>query len=95
MAFSHSGSTLVMAECACAILTFTSFNDAPSLVCMDPRYLNWPLIPAFSIHPYVCRWSWLDAVDENFAFVGADFHAVFSSSFLWSFRESLEFFTGS
>ena len=34
----------------------------------------------------------LDAVDENFAFVGADFHAVTSSSFLHSFGELSEFF---
>ena len=42
----------------------------------------------FSIHPYgVGRWSWLNTVDENFAFVGADFYAVtqqqFSLVFQW------------
>ena len=33
------------------------------------------------------RASWLDAVDKNFAFVGVDFHAVTSSSFLQYFSE--------
>ena len=35
---------------------------------------------------------WLDAVDENFAFVVVDFHAVTSNSFLQSISELLEFF---
>ena len=35
-----------------------------------------------SVHLYVGRWSWLDAVHENFALFGADFHAVFSRCFL-------------
>ena len=38
----------------------------------------------FSINTCIGRWSWLDAVDENFAFVGADFNTVTSSSFLQS-----------
>ena len=29
----NSTPSLVMAECACASLIFTSFNDVPSLVC--------------------------------------------------------------
>ena len=32
---------LVTAECAFASLIFTSFYAAPSLVCVDPKYLNW------------------------------------------------------
>ena len=39
--FFHSIASLAMAECACARLIFTSFIGAPSLVCVDPRYLNW------------------------------------------------------
>ena len=30
-----------MAECACANLIYISFNDVSSLVCVDPKYLNW------------------------------------------------------
>ena len=54
-----------------------------------------PLLPAFSIHPYVGRWSWLDAVDDYVAFVGADFHVVSRSCSIQSFTELLEFFTAS
>ena len=43
----------------------------------------------FLIHP-VGRWCWLDAVDENFAFVEADFYAVTTSSVLQTFSELLE-----
>ena len=39
--FSHNTASLDMAECACASLIFTSFNDVPSLVCVDHKYLNW------------------------------------------------------
>ena len=50
------------------------------------------LLPAFPFPIYdVDRWSWLDAVGEDFAFVGAAFHAVTSGSFLQSFSELLEF----
>ena len=45
-----------------------------------------------SVHLYVGRWSWVDAVDENFALVGAEFHAVFSRCFLQSLSELLKFF---
>ena len=91
--FFQSIASLVVAECACASLILTSFTNGPSLVCLDPRYLNWSTSSSvFSIRPYVGRWSWLDAVYENFAFVGADFQAVTSSSFLQSFSELLEFF---
>ena len=38
--FFHGIASLVMAECACGILIRTSFNDVPSLVCVDPKYLN-------------------------------------------------------
>ena len=34
-------------------------------------------IERLSVHLYVGRLSWLDAVDDNFALVRADFHAVF------------------
>ena len=78
--FFHSIAILVMVECVCAAL-------------MCRLWLVWilsiwtgPLLPAFSIHLYVGLWSWLNAVDENFAFVGADFYALTSSSFLQPFN---------
>ena len=37
----QSTASLVMAECACASLIFNFFVDVPSLVCVDPKYLNW------------------------------------------------------
>ena len=37
----HGTANIVMAECACASLIFTSFNDVPKLVCVDLKYLNW------------------------------------------------------
>ena len=65
--FFHSIASLVVAECACASLILTSFIDVLPLVCVDPRYLNWSRdLPAFSIHPYVGEWSWVNAVDKNF-----------------------------
>ena len=76
-----------MAACTCTSLIFTSFIDVPSFVCVEPRYLNYShFFLCFSNHPYVGRWSWRDAV-ENFAFVGANSHAVTSSSFLQYFSE--------
>ena len=33
------------------------------------------------IHPYVGGWPWIDAVDEDFAFVGADLHTVTAAGF--------------
>ena len=51
------------------------------------------LFKRLSVHLYVGRWFWLDAVDENFAIVGADFHAVFfSRCFIQSLSELLQFF---
>ena len=41
---------------------------------------------------YVGGWSWLDAVDVNFALVGDDFHAVFINCFIQSLSELLQFF---
>ena len=40
---------------------------------MEPKYF-FELIHSFerlSVHPYIGRWSWLDAVEENFALAGA------------------------
>ena len=82
--FSQSVACLVMVDCACASLIFTSFNDFPSPVYVDPKYLNcftssstFPLI-----HIYIGGWPWLYALDEEFAFVGADCHSVTISCFL-------------
>ena len=44
------------------------------------------------VHLYVSRWPWLDAADDNFAVVAADFHPVFSRCFLQSLSELLQFF---
>ena len=38
-----------MAEFACASLLFTSFDDVPFLVCVDPKYLSW----STSTYPFV------------------------------------------
>ena len=57
----------------CTSLFFASFINVPSFICVDLG----PLLLEFSIHPYVGRWFWLDAVDDKLAFVAADFHAVF------------------
>ena len=38
--FIHSIASLVMAEYACESMIFTSFTDDPSLVRVDPKYLN-------------------------------------------------------
>ena len=50
--FFHSIASLVMAECACASLIFTSFTDVPSLVCVEPKYLNWST--SSSVCPFIC-----------------------------------------
>ena len=88
--FLHNFASFVVAACTCTSLIFTSFIGVPSLVCGDARYLNWSnsssFFPFMMIHPYVGRWSWLDAVDDNFAFVGADFRA--EPSFIQSFSVS-------
>ena len=39
--FLHSIASLVMSECARASLIFTSSTDVPSLVRVEPKYLNW------------------------------------------------------
>ena len=54
-----------------------------------------PLLLAFAVHLYVGRRTWLDAVDDIFAFVGADFHAVFSRCFLKSLSTLLQLFSSS
>ena len=68
--FFHSVASLVNAECACAGLIFTSFIDVPYLVCVNPRYLNCQFLTAFS-QLSLCWWSWLNADDGNFAFIGS------------------------
>ena len=66
--FFHGIASLVIAECACASLIIIFCIDVPSLVCVDPRYLNWPTSSSvFSfISMVVDGWSWLDAEDDNF-----------------------------
>ena len=78
-----------MAERTSACLIFTSCVDVPSLASVDPKYLNW------ATYSSVFVFTHNDAVYENFAFVGADFHAVSSRCFLQSFSELFEFFTAS
>ena len=61
--FFHSIASLVMAQCAFASLIFTSFTDVRSLVCVEPKYLNWPnFFEGLSIYLYDGRWSWVDVV---------------------------------
>ena len=50
--FFHSIANLVMAECACASLIFTSFTDVPSLVCVALKYLNWST--SLSVCSFIC-----------------------------------------
>ena len=78
--FFQSIARLVIAECACANLIFTPFIDVPSLVCVDPKYLS--LYTSSSGLPFLHTlvWFWLNAVGDNFAFIGADFPTVSSSS---------------
>ena len=45
------------------------------------------LFQQFPIHPSAGRLPWLDAVDEKFASIGADFHALSGSYFRQSFSE--------
>ena len=102
----NSIASLVMTECACASLIFTFITDVKSLVCVEPKHLNWstsstvcPFCTNCTVcmcHLYVGRGSWLDAVDDTFALVGADFPVVFSRCFRQSLSELLQFFfTGS
>ena len=50
--FFHSIASLVMAECACPSVIFTSFTDAPSLFCVEPKYLNWSA--SSGVCPFIC-----------------------------------------
>ena len=64
--FSLSTASLVMTECTCASLIFTSFNDVPPLVCVDPKYLN--LSTSSNTFPYIhiladLPWFEFDAID--------------------------------
>ena len=65
-----------MAECACASLIFTSFTDVPSLVCVEPKYLNWST--SSSVCPFICMLVdglGLMVLTRIFlALAGADFH---------------------
>ena len=82
-----------MAECASASLIFTSFIDVPSLVGVDPRFLN--CIISSSVFPFIhvlVHGLGLLLFEENSALVTADFHAVTSSSLLQSFSVLLKFF---
>ena len=81
-----------MAECACASLIVTSFIDISSLVCLDPTNLNLNWSSFSSVSPFIHMLAdvlWLDAVADNFTFVGADFHAVTSRSFIQSVTQQL------
>ena len=55
--------------CKCASLIFDSFNDVPSLVLVDPKYLNGSISSntLTFIHILDCGWPWLDAADEDLA----------------------------
>ena len=49
--FFNSIASLVMAECACTGLIFTYFADVPSLVYVEPKYLNWST--SSSVCPFI------------------------------------------
>ena len=50
--FFHSIASLVLAECACASLFFTSFTDFLSVVCVEPKYLK--RSTSSSVCPFIC-----------------------------------------
>ena len=58
--------------------------------CMSSATRSNDDIERLSVHLYVGRWSSLDAIDENSALVGADFHAAFSCCFIQSLSELLQ-----
>ena len=63
--FFHSTASLVMGECACAVLVLSL--QVPSLVCVNLKYVC-ELIHFFlhfSIHPYIYGLPWLGAVDVH------------------------------
>ena len=76
--FLWSKASLVMVECAsCSTsLLFSSFTDFPSVVCVDPRYLNW--FTSHSIFPFIhilvdmalawCCWRWFCFCRSRFPF---------------------------
>ena len=87
--FLQSMVNLVMAECACASLTFTSFNDLPSLVCVDPKYLNWFTSSTNCPFTHMLVGDLDYAIDDDFAFSQRHFHSVSHSCFLQSFGEAV------
>ena len=48
----YSIASLVMSECACVSLILTTFTDVPSLVCVEPKHLNWSTHS--SVCPFMC-----------------------------------------
>ena len=86
--FLQSIASFVMAEWVCTSLIFTSSTDVPSLVCVDPRCLNWST-SWNTFHVSIGGWPYLDAVDEDFAFAGSDFHSIYCRCVLQSFSNFL------
>ena len=69
-----------MAECAYASLIFTSFNDIPSLVCVDPNYLNWfTSSGTFSFIHMLADHLGLMLLTR----IAVSMHQLFSSAFQW------------
>ena len=52
MALFFNSIAIVIAEGACASVIFTSFTDIPSLVCVEPKYLNGST--SSSVCPFIC-----------------------------------------
>ena len=80
--FLHSIASFVIAECACASLMLTSFIDVPSLVCVDPRYMNWSTASrVFPFFHMLVDGLGLMRLTRGLLLSGVDFHAVTSNSF--------------
>ena len=77
----QSTASLVMAQCTCASLIFTSLNDAPSVVCMEPKYLNESISPSTFLFTQI----FADGLNEDFAFVGEPISIPYSAAVFSSF----------
>ena len=89
--FFDNTASLVMAEYTCAHLRVTSLIGAPSLVNVDPNYLDWLMCYGdFPLTELIAHDDDLMPM-TNVALVGADFHAVSSNCFRQSFSELLQF----
>ena len=88
-------STVLLALSWLSVLVPVGSYDVPSLVCVDPKYLNTSSNTFAFIYILVSGLS-LMLLTRILLLLGADFHAVISSCFLQSFNELLQYcFTAS